>query len=105
MRSGTRRPTREGVVVEVSDTGEGIRAEDMPHIFEQFYRGEKSRSRATGGSGLGLAIVQAIVEAHGARIHAASNLGSGTRFTFVLPQQPEPYASHPLVRRRGQSSV
>jgi len=94
-------PTREGVVVEVSDTGEGIRAEDMPHIFEQFYRGEKSRSRATGGSGLGLAIVQAIVEAHGAQVRATSNLGSGTRFTFVLPQRPEPYASHPLVRKRG----
>ncbi|MCB9118220.1 MAG: ATP-binding protein [Caldilinea sp.] len=95
-------PVRAGVVVEVTDTGEGIRPEDVPHIFEQFYRGEKSRSRATGGSGLGLAIVKAILEAHGVQIRVESTVGQGTRFAFVLPQRPDPYASHPLVRQRGE---
>ena len=96
-------PARNGVVVEVSDTGEGIRPEDMPHVFEQFYRGEKSRSRATGGAGLGLAIVRSIIEAHGAQVRVASTVGSGTRFAFVLPQRPDPYASHSLARKLGDS--
>jgi signal transduction histidine kinase len=75
----------EAVQVEVRDTGEGIRPEDMPHVFEQFYRGEKSRSRDTGGSGLGLAIAKGIVEAHGGRIGVESTPGQGTRFYFTLP--------------------
>jgi signal transduction histidine kinase len=74
-----------GVQVEVRDTGEGISPEDLPHIFEQFYRGEKSRSRDTGGSGLGLAIAKGIVEAHGGRIGVESAPGQGTRFFFTLP--------------------
>lgn len=77
----------DGVVqVEVVDTGEGIPAEDLPRIFERFYRGEKSRSRATGGSGLGLAIAKAIVEAHGGRIWAESQPGQGAHFIFTLPK-------------------
>jgi signal transduction histidine kinase len=75
----------EGVQVEVTDTGEGISAEDLPHIFEQFFRGEKSRSRETGGAGLGLAIAKRIVEAHQGRIWVESEPGQGTRFYFVLP--------------------
>jgi signal transduction histidine kinase len=75
----------EAVQVEVRDTGEGIRSEDMPHVFEQFYRGEKSRSRDTGGSGLGLAIAKGVVEAHGGRIGVESAPGKGTRFFFTLP--------------------
>jgi signal transduction histidine kinase len=74
-----------GVQVEVRDTGEGISLEDLPHIFEQFYRGEKSRSRDTGGSGLGLAIAKGIVEAHGGRIGVESAPGQGTCFFFTLP--------------------
>jgi signal transduction histidine kinase len=74
------------VQVEVSDTGEGISEEDLPHIFERFYRGEKSRSRATGGAGLGLAIAAGIVEAHGGQIEAASTSGQGTRIWFTLPR-------------------
>lgn len=74
------------VQVEVIDTGSGISAEDLPHIFEQFYRGEKSRSRATGGSGLGLAISKSIIEAHGGKIKAESELGKGTRIIFTLPR-------------------
>jgi len=75
----------EGVQVEVADTGEGIAPEDLPHIFDQFFRGEKSRSRETGGAGLGLAIAKRIVEAHHGRIWVESQVGQGTRFRFVLP--------------------
>lgn len=74
-----------GVEVTVSDTGTGIRAEDLPHIFERFYRGEKSRNRGTGGAGLGLAIARGIVRAHGGEIKVESQIGKGTQFTFHIP--------------------
>ena len=74
-----------GVEVSVSDTGDGIRAEDLPYVFERFYRGEKSRSRATGGSGLGLAISRGILRAHGGDITVQSAPGRGTCFIFHLP--------------------
>ena len=77
--------TNLGVEVSVSDTGEGIRAEDLPHVFQSFYRGEKSRSRSTGGAGLGLAISRGIVHAHGGQIHVQSEAGCGSKFTFTLP--------------------
>jgi two-component system sensor histidine kinase BaeS len=73
------------ITVEVADTGEGIASEDLPHIFDRFYRAEKSRARHTGGSGLGLAISRAIVEAHGGHIRAESTPGEGSRFVFTLP--------------------
>jgi signal transduction histidine kinase len=73
------------VTLWVSDDGEGIAADDLPHIFEAFYRGDRSRSRRRGGAGLGLAIVQTIVEAHGGRIEVSSQPGKGTRFTMALP--------------------
>ena len=73
------------VEVSVFDSGEGIRAEDLPHIFEQFYRGEKSRSRSTGGAGLGLAIARGIILAHGGQINVQSQPGQGTRFIFTIP--------------------
>ena len=76
----------ECVRVEVSDTGEGIPPADVPHVFESFYRGEKSRSRATGGAGLGLAIASGIVEAHGGQIGVESAVGQGTRVWFTLPR-------------------
>jgi signal transduction histidine kinase len=79
------RRTTESVEVIVSDTGEGIRAEDITHIFERFYRGEKSRNRDTGGAGLGLAIARGIVLAHGGEIRVDSELGKGTRFIFHIP--------------------
>jgi len=79
------RRTSRGVDVTVSDTGGGIRAEDLPHIFEKFYRGEKSRNRGTGGAGLGLAIAKGIVEAHGGDIEVQSEIGKGTQFTFYIP--------------------
>jgi len=73
------------VEVSVTDNGEGIPAEDLPNIFERFYRVDKSRARATGGSGLGLTIAKRLVEAHGGKIEAQSELGKGSRFTFTLP--------------------
>ena len=74
-----------GVDVTVSDTGEGIREEDLQHIFDRFYRGEKSRNRGTGGAGLGLAIARGIVNAHGGDIKVESQIGKGTQFTFHIP--------------------
>ena len=79
------RRSSEGVEVTVSDTGEGIREEDLQHIFERFYRGEKSRNRGTGGAGLGLAIARGIVRAHGGDIKVESQIGKGTQFTFYIP--------------------
>ena len=81
------RRTAEGVEVSVSDTGEGIRAEDIPHIFESFYRGDKSRNRITGGAGLGLAITRGIIHAHGGEIRVESDgvPSKGTRFIFHIP--------------------
>jgi heavy metal sensor kinase len=75
-------------ILEVSDTGPGIDAEDLPHIFERFYRASKARSRVTGGAGLGLAICKWIAESHGGRIRCESTLGRGTRFVVELPTVP-----------------
>ncbi|MER6943986.1 ATP-binding protein [Nonomuraea sp. NPDC000554] len=73
------------VVVEVTDTGIGIRAEHLPHVFDRFWRAEKSRNRQTGGSGLGLAIVRNLAEAHGGTATVASVPGVRTTFTLRLP--------------------
>jgi two-component system, OmpR family, sensor histidine kinase BaeS len=73
-----------GVRLKVTDTGAGIAAEDLPHIFERFYRADAARRRNEGSSGLGLAIAKGIVEAHGGTISAASEPGNGTTFTITL---------------------
>ncbi len=74
------------VLFSVCDTGLGISAEHLPHVFERFYRVDRSRSRAGGGSGIGLTISQYLVEAHGGRIWASSpGIGQGSTFTFSLP--------------------
>jgi signal transduction histidine kinase len=69
----------------VADNGAGIPAEDLPHIFDRFYRVEKSRDRDSGGAGLGLAIAKSLVEAHGGSIEVKSEMGHGTRMIFQLP--------------------
>ena len=85
------------VLVSVRDTGTGIAPEDLPHIFERFYRADRSRARSTGGSGLGLTISKQIIEAHGGQIWAQSWLGAGSTFAFSLPLSPQifsAFASH-----------
>ncbi len=75
----------EQVCITVSDTGSGIPPEDLPHVFDRFYRADPSRSRNRGGAGLGLAIVRAIVVAHGGEVDVRSAVGEGTTFTVELP--------------------
>jgi two-component system, OmpR family, sensor histidine kinase BaeS len=72
-------------VVEVVDSGAGISSEDLPHIFERFWRSEHSRARKSGGAGIGLAIVRELVQAHDGRIDVESTPGQGSRFSVALP--------------------
>lgn len=88
---------KNGLVVAVADTGDGIDAEDLSRIFEQFYRAEKSRNRSTGGSGLGLAISKAIIESHSGRLDVRSERNVGTTFQFILPQETTYMAKNPLL--------
>lgn len=82
------------VAVSVADSGTGIRPEDVPHVFERFYRADRSRTRGSGGTGLGLAIAKHIVEAHGGRISVRSRTDEGTTFTFTLPRTDDPPRAH-----------
>jgi two-component system phosphate regulon sensor histidine kinase PhoR len=78
----------ESAIVSVSDTGMGISKEDLPHIFERFYKADKARSQ--GGSGLGLAIAKHTIQAHGGNISVKSEEGKGTTITFDLPLNTKP---------------
>jgi signal transduction histidine kinase len=73
------------LAVDVEDTGPGIPAEHLPHVFERFYVADKSRSKKLGGTGLGLAIVKHIVLAHKGTVSVKSRLGEGTTFSVLLP--------------------
>jgi signal transduction histidine kinase len=84
----------------VEDTGIGIAGEHRQHLFERFYRVDKSRSRSQGGSGLGLAIVKAIVELHNGSVSVASELGRGSKFSVVMPQ-----AAPAVLTRSSQASI
>jgi len=87
------------VVLEVVDTGVGIASDDLRHIFTRFWRGDRSRSRATGGSGIGLAIVRELVRAHDGRVDVDSTPGNGSTFRVVLP------ASEPASARRASPAA
>jgi two-component system OmpR family sensor kinase len=76
-----------GVLVEVADHGVGIAPEDVPRVFDRFFRADSSRTRKTGGSGLGLAIVRALVEQHGGSVRCSSQPGQGSIFTLRFPEQ------------------
>ncbi|NEQ25808.1 MAG: two-component sensor histidine kinase, partial [Microcoleus sp. SIO2G3] len=71
--------------IAVTDTGIGIATQDLPHVFERFWRAEKSRNQHTGGTGIGLAISQRLVELQGGQIEVQSQLGVGSTFRFYLP--------------------
>ncbi|AGZ44146.1 sensor histidine kinase [Actinoplanes friuliensis] len=76
------------LTIEVTDTGSGIAAEDLPKIFDRFWRADSSRTRSTGGSGLGLAIARKLATAHGGTLSASSTAGSGSTFTVHIPVTP-----------------
>lgn len=78
---------RDTVEIRVADTGMGIPAEDLPHVFERFFRVDKARSRRRGGTGLGLALVREITELHSGRVHIASEINVGTTVTVELPRK------------------
>ena len=83
--SVTAKPEGDQVVVEVTDDGIGIAADDLPRIFERFYRVDRSRSREMGGTGLGLSIVKHVVQVHGGTVDVTSTPGAGSCFTVRLP--------------------
>ena len=86
------------VIVTVADTGSGIAPEDLPRLFDRFYRADPSRARSTGGTGLGLTIARRIVEAYGGSITAESTVGQGSRFMVRLPTAQQQLSPG---RRRG----
>jgi signal transduction histidine kinase len=83
-------PNAEGAQIEVSDTGVGIDASELPRIFDRFYRGSLANEARGSGSGLGLAIVRSIVDMHGGNVTVESRLGQGSRFLVTLPREPRP---------------
>ena len=87
------------MLVSVTNTGDGIPPDDLPHVFERFYRVEKSRDRARGGAGIGLAIVRQLVEAAGGAVGAESRDGL-TRFWFSVPVSLTPGGERPKMRPR-----
>jgi len=90
-------PAGDDAILEVADTGVGIAPDDLQHIFTRFWRGDPSRSRATGGTGIGLAIVRELVRAHDGRIDVDSTVGEGSRFRVVLRAGDRPSAQHPAA--------
>ncbi len=89
----------------VTDTGEGIASEDLPHIFERFYRADKARVRKGGGAGIGLAIVRWIVEAHGGSVNVRSTVGEGSTFTLWLPLAASQSPQGAGVRNTGSPAT
>jgi signal transduction histidine kinase len=81
-------PNQRGARIQVIDTGVGIDAAELPHVFDRFYRGSRANEARGSGSGLGLAIVRSVVEMHGGRVMVESRVGSGSTFTVTLPADP-----------------
>jgi signal transduction histidine kinase len=90
-----------GARIQVADTGVGIDASELPHIFERFYRGSRVNEARGSGSGLGLAIVRSIVDMHGGRVMVESQVGSGSTFTVTLPADPRTVAGTAPVDGTG----
>lgn len=98
------RAVADRAVVTVTDTGAGIPAEDLPHVFDRFYRADPSRSRATGGSGLGLAIARQLVRVHGGEIAVSSTPGQGSAFSFWLPLLTAPRRDRVATQPRARAA-
>ena len=92
-------PAGSGARIDVIDTGVGIDAAELPHIFERFYRGSQANEARGSGSGLGLAIVRSIVDMHGGAISVESQVGAGSRFTVTLPPDPRMIAGTPAAQQ------
>lgn len=101
---GARMVSADMVELVVRDNGPGIPADDLPHIFERFYRVDKGRSREKGGTGLGLSIVKHIVQLHGGRVWAESRQGEGTAFLFTLPIQATSAGAGGMARAAALAS-
>ena len=97
--------TPDGARIEVADTGVGIEATELPHIFERFYRGSRANEARGSGSGLGLAIVRSIVDMHGGTVEVESRVGDGSRFTVTLPRDPRLVEGTPAAERAAVASA
>jgi signal transduction histidine kinase len=99
------RPHRDGALLEVADTGVGIDAAELPHIFERFYRGSSANEARGSGSGLGLAIVKSIVDMHAGRITVESRVGHGSTFSVTLVRDPRAVSSAPVGAEPGGTAA
>jgi signal transduction histidine kinase len=97
--------TPDGARIDVADSGVGIDATELPHIFERFYRGSRANEARGSGSGLGLAIVRSIVDMHGGGIVVESRVGAGSRFIVTLPRDPRLVAGSPAAERADVASA
>jgi signal transduction histidine kinase len=98
-------PTPDGARIDVTDTGVGIDAAELPHIFERFYRGSRANEARGSGSGLGLAIVRSIVDMHGGSVAVETGNGTGSRFTVRLPRDPRDVAGTPAAEQAAVASA
>jgi signal transduction histidine kinase len=96
-------PHRDGARIDVTDTGVGIDASELPRIFDRFYRGSRANEARGSGSGLGLAIVRSIVDMHHGSIAVDSRLGTGSRFTVILPRDPRATDAEPQTAATADS--
>ena len=98
-------PTTDGARIDVADTGVGVDANELPHIFERFYRGSRANEARGSGSGLGLAIVRSIVDIHGGTVSVESGPGTGSRFTVRLPMDPRSVEGTPAAEQSDVASA